>query len=79
MKNLLLFSLLITLLTSCEDTKNRKTNSLKNPIEKQIDTIESSKIIPSKPIKPKIKLTEKNVVSFLTAYGKKNPENKTLC
>ena len=76
MKNLLLFSLLITLLISCEDTKNSKTNSVKNPIEQQIDTIESPKIIVSKPIKPKIKLTEENVVSFLTAYGKENPENK---
>ena len=56
MKKLLLITLLLALLISCEDTKNRKTNSLKNPIEKQIDSIESSKIIPSKPIKPKILL-----------------------
>lgn len=76
MKNLLLFSLLITLLNSCEDTKKSKTNSVKNPIEKKVNANEFSKTIASKPIKPKIKLTEENVVSFLTTYGKENPENK---
>ena len=76
MKNLLLFSLLITLLISCEDTKKKKTNTPVNPIEKQIDTVESPKKKASKPTKPKIKLTEENAVSFLTAYGKENPENK---
>tara|TARA_B100000809_G_scaffold162008_1_gene159304 strand:+ start:7234 stop:7950 length:717 start_codon:yes stop_codon:yes gene_type:complete len=76
MKNLLLFSLLITLLISCEDTKKKKTNTPVKHIEKQIDTIESTKIIASKPTKPKIKLTEENAISFLIAYGKENPENK---
>jgi peptidyl-prolyl cis-trans isomerase A (cyclophilin A) len=76
MKNLLLFSLLIILLISCEDTKKKKTNTLVNRIEKKTDTIESPKIIASESTEPKIKLTEENVVSFLKAYGKKNPENK---
>jgi len=76
MKKILLITLLLTLLISCEDTKNSKTNSLENSFEKQIDAIDVSKLVKSKPIKSKIKLTEANAVSFLTAYGKENLENK---
>ena len=76
MKKLLLITLLLALLISCEDTKNSKTNTFENSFEKQIDAIELSKLVESKPIKSKIKLTEANAVSFLTAYGKENLENK---
>ena len=76
MKKLLLITLLLALLISCEDTKNSKTNTLENSFEKQIDAIELPKLVESKPIKSKIKLTEANAVSFLTAYGKENLENK---
>ena len=76
MKKILLITLLLTLLISCEDTKNSKTNSLENSFEKQINAIDVSKLVKSKPIKSKIKLTEASAVSFLTAYGKENLENK---
>lgn len=76
MKNLLLLVVFLILLISCEDTKKKTIKVVKNPIEKQIDTIEIPKITETKPTKPKVKLTEENAVSFLTAYGKENPENK---
>ena len=46
MKKLLLITLLLALLISCEDTKNSKTNTFENSFEKQIDAIELFKDTP---------------------------------
>lgn len=76
MKKMLLFGFSLFIFISCEDTKKRTTESVIIPVEKKMDTITSSKKKESTPPKPKVKLTDENVVSFLTEYGKNNPENK---
>ncbi len=72
---------LVSLCTSCEDKKKAsevKVDALK---EKNIDSIQEKDALSGKnksnPDKyPKI--TNENVVEFLTSYGKENPETKVL-
>ena len=75
----ILLLLLLTTLTSCEDTK--KTSEAKANVE--VKAAKDS--IPSDEVKPKVISEEKkkypvitndNVVEFLTQYGKENPETK---
>ncbi len=77
----LYFSILFTLLiisAGCEDTK--KTTDLKdaNPQETSVDSLEIVKndTITDESEFPEI--TNENIVSFLTEYGKKNPETSVL-
>ncbi len=76
MKNMLLLCLSILIIISCEDTKKRTTETKNIPVEKKLDTIIKLTKKETTPPKPKVKLTDENVVSFLTEYGKNNPENK---
>ena len=63
---------ILGLVIRCEDTKKRTTEIKKNTFKKE-EVLNSSK---KKEVpKPKIKLTHKNAVSFLTEFGKKNTEN----
>ena len=63
---------ILGLVIGCEDTKKRTTEIKKKTFKKE-EILNSSrkKEVP----KPKIKLTHKNAVSFLTEFGKKNTEN----
>ena len=73
---------IITLFIQCEDTKNKEIVSSKQLVSKQTviakkisnDVLKSSDTL----IPPKLleKITPDNVVSFLTAYGKRNPQTK---
>lgn len=80
MKNI--FSLLcvvILLFTSCEDTKKTKppkTESQEKVEEDLISEIKNSKPVSTEKQYPKI--TQENVVPFLTEYGENNPETKVL-
>ena len=77
-KLLLLFLLLITFL-SCEDTKKA---SVKNHPKQKVEELSEKKkkdsiAISSKEKENKYpKITQENVVDFLTEYGKNNPETK---
>ena len=77
-KLLLLFLLLITFL-SCEDTKKA---SVKNHPKEKVEELSEKKkkdsiAISSKEKENKYpKVTQENVVDFLTEYGKNNPETK---
>ena len=63
---------ILGIVIGCEDTKKRTTEIKKNTFKKE-EVLNSSK---KKEVpKPKIKLTHKNAVSFLTEFGKKNTEN----
>lgn len=80
MKKLLIYCLgLILFFANCEDNKNKAVNERKASSKTEID---SSKVISQEQQKfeekPKdtIKITDENVVEFLTAYGKENPEDK---
>ncbi len=76
-KNLLLLLIFISVL-SCEDTKKRSTKeklitpTSEGKIETKVkkDTISKIKLFP--------KITQENVISFLTEYGKNNPETKAI-
>lgn len=76
MKKLLLFCLLLILFISCEDTKKRTIKKEELLSLDKVDTIKVKEIIEPIQKKKRIKLTEDNAVSFLTEYGKNNPENK---
>ncbi|MBE9490129.1 MAG: peptidylprolyl isomerase [Bacteroidetes bacterium] len=81
MKKLLLLSCLFITLLSCEDTKKasvkrqskEKVNALNN--NKNVDSIAVTSVEKKKPNEIKYpKITQENVVEFLTEYGKNNPE-----
>ena len=78
MKNL--FSLLcfvILISTSCEDTK--KTKLLNTETSERVHKDSVSEVIKTDTLADKKqypKITQENVVSFLTEYGKNNPETK---
>jgi len=83
MKKLLLFCCLLITLLSCEDTKKApaknnvkiNTEAIKNKITKDsINNITKENSSSKKNIYPKI--TQENVVEFLTEYGANNPETK---
>ena len=83
MKKLLLFCYIIIGLLSCEDTKKTTVQSNsnvnvealdKNTIKDSIPLITNKNNTPKKKIYPKI--TQDNVVEFLTEYGANNPETK---
>src|SRR5690554_2394145 len=82
MRNLLIYSLgILFFLGSCEDNKKKAQteNEADTPTEatpEQSKAIEPQEIIENKNNFDKI--TNENVVSFLTEYGKKNPETKVL-
>lgn len=76
MKKLLLCGLLFILIFSCEDTKKRTTKSEDLPSKDKIDATPIKEVIEPVQKKKRVKLTEENVVSILTEYGKNNPENK---
>lgn len=71
MKKTVLLLVLITVLLSCEDTKKEPIL----PITEKTETQEAEeKVIPK--VKKNPKITQENVVAFLTKYGKENPETK---
>ena len=88
MKNILVYFFLISLLLGCENTKERipdnqqvsseqvnpdiPENSMPQPDDEENEEEEE----PEKQKYPKI--TNENVVEFLTNYGKENPETKVL-
>lgn len=82
MRNLLIYSLgILFFLGSCEDNKKRVQTEKEagipaETIPERPKAIEPQKIIENKNNFDKI--TDENVVSFLTEYGKKNPETKVL-
>lgn len=83
MKKLLLISCLLITHLSCEDTKKGSVNSQsKTTIETKGDGIKKDSIITTlkeekKSNKNKYpKITQENVVNFLTEYGTNNPETK---
>ena len=72
----------VTFFIQCEDTKNKEIVSSKQLVSKQTviakkianDVLKSSDtLIPPKQLE---KITPKNVVSVLTAYGESNPQTK---
>jgi len=82
MKKLFIYCLgLILFIASCEDNKNKAVNESKASSKTEID---SSKVLRQEQKKseekPKdtIKITDENVVEFLSAYGKENPEDKVI-
>ncbi len=83
MKKLLLLCFVLITLLSCEDTKKASVKSKsktnvealdKKNTKDTISTISIEKDIPKKKKFPKI--TQENVVEFLTEYGANNPETK---
>ena len=72
MKNILIITGFISLFVGCEDSKKSTTEIKKNVFKKELI---SDSIAKKKELKPKIKLTNENVVSFLTEFGGKNLEN----
>jgi len=72
MKNILIIIGFISLFIGCEDSKKSTTEIKKNVFKKELI---SDSIAKKKQLKPKIKLTNENAVSFLTEFGKKNLEN----
>jgi len=86
MKYIVFFSLLLSLLTSCEDKKkssevNTKVTSEKVKIQAELDSLSALRTLDSikkntAPTYPKI--TQDNVEAFLTEYGENNPETKVL-
>lgn len=86
MQKLCIYCFGITLLLAgCEDKKKRldsdnSRNETENKIENDTSATLSNQIIEvEKKVKPEYpEITNENVVSFLTEYGKKNPETKVL-
>ena len=72
MKNILIIIGFISLFVGCEDSKKSTTEIKKNVFKKELI---SDSIAKKKELKPKIKLTNENAVSFLTEFGKKNLES----
>ena len=72
MKNILIIIGFISLFVGCEDSKKSTTEIKKNVFKKELI---SDSIAKKKELKPKIKLTNKNAVSFLNEFGEKNLEN----
>jgi peptidyl-prolyl cis-trans isomerase A (cyclophilin A) len=71
----LFFVLSLTFFASCEDTKKEKKINTENTIEKITDSVSSKKIKENINQTVFEKITNDNVVSFLTEYGNNNPEN----
>ena len=63
---------ILGLVIGCEDSKKSTTEIKKNVFKKELI---SDSIAKKKELKPKIKLTNENAVSFLTEFGEKNLEN----
>ncbi len=76
MKKLLLLCIVFISILSCEDTKKPpiKKETLPSTSEEIILPETEEKVIPVKDTYPKI--TQENVVEFLTEYGKENSETK---
>ena len=72
MKDILIIIGFISLFVGCEDSKKSTTEIKKNVFKKELISDSNTK---KKHLKPKIKLTNENAVSFLTEFGKKNLEN----
>lgn len=72
MRNIFLMIAILGLVIGCEDNKKSRTEIKKNSFKKELI---SDSIAKKKQLKPKIKLTNENAVSFLTEFGKKNLEN----
>ena len=72
MKNILIIIGVFSLFVGCEDSKKSTTEIKKNVFKKELISDSNTK---KKYLKPKIKLTNENAVSFLTEFGKKNLEN----
>ncbi|PHS66705.1 MAG: peptidylprolyl isomerase [Flavobacterium sp.] len=76
MKKLLLLFIIYFSILSCEDTKKPSTKKEieTSTLDKKLDQNIEKKSSSENKIHPKI--TQENVVSFLTEYGIKNPETK---
>ncbi len=78
MNNRILFLLvLIVLFSSCEDKKKSVVSTTSIEVDTTKKIVEEKAATLKNDITPKYPLiTNKNVVDFLTEYGKNNPENK---
>ncbi len=64
---------------SCEDKKKASETEIENKIETEIEpNIKDETEVEKKDTSNYPEITNENVVSFLTEYGKKNPETKVL-
>jgi len=73
MKKTFFLFVAITLFLSCEDTKKASTKKEDiSPITEKISTPKNKK----SELKKYSKITQENVIDFLTEYGKENPETK---
>ena len=72
MKNILIIVAILSLFVGCEDSKKRTTEIKETILKKELISNSNTK---KKELKPKIKLTNENAVSFLTEFGVENPEN----
>ena len=72
MKNILIILAILSLFVGCEDSKKRTTEIKETILKKELIPNSNTK---KKELKPKIKLTKENAVSFLTEFGEKNLEN----
>jgi len=76
MKKLLLLFIIFISILSCEDTKKASTKTEETSTKTTSEILISSEEKRNKPKKIYPKITEENVVPFLTDYGKDNPETK---
>ena len=72
MKNILIIVAILSLFVGCEDSKKRTTEIKETILKKELIPNSNTQ---KKELKPKIKLTNENAVSFLTEFGVENPEN----
>ena len=72
MKNILIIVAILSLFVGCEDSKKRTTEIKETILKKELIPNSNTK---KKELKPKIKLTNENAVSFLTEFGEENLEN----
>ena len=70
MKNILIIIGILSLFAGCEDSKKRTTEIKETILKKELIPNSNTK---KKELKPKIKLTNENAVSFLTEFGGENP------
>jgi len=79
MKYLATIFITLLLLTGCEDTKKQSQTTTEKSVTEKTDTrLPEEKATPeTKPQEPAYpKITQENVIEFLTEYGKNNPETK---
>ncbi|NOZ46741.1 MAG: peptidylprolyl isomerase [Chlorobi bacterium] len=75
-QKLLFAFILIFILTNCKQNKQPPTKKIIKQ-STQLPAKQKSKVIVEKKTDA-LKLTNKNIISFLTNYGKHNPENKVI-